>query len=194
MRRAIFLVALSTPAFAEAPRSERKPPLLTKADPIPKVAGKVTVLEEKKSAAIGGVQVTFKYASHKHGMAGGPPAPGMWGFDFVKGSKQDVELRHTDTGFESEVNAHGQLLVFRHVDYTKFEIVHAGAAGKPLDDDACGVLIDAAAKKRGFPTDGPASTTQDNGIYVKNAEAWRGFCGSLTKRVWFAPPRLRDKE
>ncbi len=175
--------------MAETPKPQ-KPPALTKPDAVPKVSGAVTALEERKSAMIGGVQVTFAYASHKHGMAGGPPAPGMWGFEFLKGSKKEEEFRHTDSGFQAEVNAHGVLLVFRHLEYTKFEIVNAGAARKALDDDAC----DAAAKKRNFPIENSSSTSEVNGIYEKRTPTWLGYCGSLTKRVWFAPPRLRDQE
>lgn len=193
MRSALILIALGSTAVAETPKPQ-KPPALTKPDAVPPVKGAVTTLEKTKSAMIGGVKVTFAYASHKHGMAGGPPAPGMWGFELFKGSKKEEELRHTDSGFQSEINAHGVLLVFRHVDYTKFEIVNAGAAPKALDDEACGALIDAAAKKRGFPTSESSSTSEDNGIYEKHTPIWRGYCGSLTRRVWFAPPQLRDKE
>ena len=118
----------------------------------------------------------------------------MWGFQFVKGGTQEVELRHTESGFESEVAAHGVLLVFRHLGYTKFQIVNAGRAGKPLDDDACDALIDKAATKRNFPTDGSSSMSENNGIVEKHTPTWRGYCGTLTRRVWFAPPRLRARE
>lgn len=194
MRLALFLITGTSLAFAETPKPE-KPPALTKADPVPPVKGPVTALEEKKSAMIGGVKVTFTHASHKHMAAGSGPAPGMWGFEFLKGGKlEDTELRHTESGFESEVAAHGALLVFRHLSYTKFEIIAAGKAPKPLDDDACGELIDKAAAKRSFASGGSSSTYEENGIVEKRTPTWRGFCGTLTKRIWFAPPKLRRQE
>ena len=193
MRIALFLITYSSLAYAETPKPE-KPPALAKADPVPPVKGAVTTLEEKKSATIGGVNVTFTYASHKHMIAGTGRSPGMWGFEFVRGGKSQVELRNTEEGFEAEVDARGVLLVFRHVGYTKFNIVNAGKAPKPLDDAGCEILIDKAAAKRSFSLDGASSTGESDGIIQKTTPTWIGYCGTLTKRVWFTPPVPRDRE
>jgi hypothetical protein len=198
--RAGFLVVLfgSSVTFADAPAPAPKqppttPPALTTADPVPPVKGPITKLAVKASATIGGVKVTFAYNSHKHMIAGSGPAPGMWGFEFVRGGqKEEIELRHTEPAFEAEVAAKGALLVFRHIDYSNFEIVLAAAkAPKPLDDEACAELIDKAAAKRKFPVNQSASADELNGILRKTTPSWIGYCGTLTKRVWFAPPAPR---
>jgi hypothetical protein len=195
MRAALLLITCSTIAYAETPKPE-PPPALIKADPIPPVKGPVTSIEEKKTVTVGGTKITFAYASHKHVAAGSGPAPGMWGFEFVRGGKKaETELRHTASAFEAEVDAHGALLVFRHAGYTKFDIVLAAAkAPKPLDDDQCSELIDKAAETRKFPTGGNASTSEYNGIVQRSTPTWVGYCGTLTKRVWFTPPKLRKRE
>lgn len=163
------------------------------ADPVPPVKGPVTKLVEHKSAVIGGTRVTFAYASHKRVAAGHGPAPGMWGFEFVRaGKKSEVELRHTASGFQAEVAAHGVLLVFRHVDYTTFEIVLAAArAPKPLDEEGCSELIDKTAEKRKLPIDESSSSSEAGGIVEKTTPSWIGYCGTFTKRVWFAPRKPR---
>lgn len=193
----VFGLFGSSIAFADMPAPPPKPPpVITTADPVPAVKGRVTKLAVKGSATIGGVKVTFAYNSHKRMAAGSGPAPGMWGFEFVRGGRkqemQEIELRHTESKFEAEVEAKGALLVFRHVDYSNFEIVLVAAkAPKPLDDEACAELIDKAAAKRKFPVDESASTNESNGIVVKATPSWIGHCGTLTKRVWFSPPVVR---
>lgn len=187
VRSLVVVIAMSSVAGAETPKPV-PPPALTKPDRVPEVRGPTGKIEERKAISIGGVSVRFAYASHKH-PAGSGPAPGMWGFVVTKnGRTQELELRHVDAGFESEIAAHGVLLVFRHRDYSTFEIVAAGKAGTPLDDDGCDAAIDKAAAKRGFPPATSASTGEANGVFEKQTPSWRGFCGSYTRRVWFAPP------
>lgn len=194
MRSALFLIALASSAMAETPKPQ-PPPALTKPDPVPPVKGQFARLEEKKSATLAGMKLTFVSASHKMGMAGGPPAPGMWGFELAGASgKQAFELRHTDSGFEAEVAFYSTLFVFKHVDYTTFDVTMIGKAPQASTEDECSALIDKAAAKRGFATPKSSSTSIENGVVEKRTPSYRGYCGTLTNRVWFKPPASRDKE
>jgi hypothetical protein len=175
-----------TPVDAPPPPAplalDTKPPALT---------GKVTKLAVKTSATIGGVTVKFASNGHKH-PAGRGRTLGMWRFEVSRGAKKDdFELRDDEEDFEAEVDVLGVAMVFRHVDYSTFEIVLVAAkAPKPLTDDACAELVNAAAAKRGLP-DESDGYSMDNGIVVARAPRWRGHCGTLTRRIWFTelPPR-----
>jgi hypothetical protein len=153
----------------------------------PPLPGKPTKLEEGKTTTVGGVTIKFAGASHKRPMQGGPSL-GMWSFDLARGGKREsIELRDDASHFESEVDALGVALVFRHVDYTTFEITLAAARSPTaLTDDACAELIEKAAVKRGLP-DSLSGYTTDNGIVVARAPRWTGHCGTLTRRIWFTP-------
>jgi hypothetical protein len=157
----------------------------------PALTGKVTKLAVKSSATIGGVTVTFASNGHKH-PAGRGRTLGMWRFEVSRGAKKDdFELRDEEEDFEAELDVLGVAMVFRHVDYSTFEIVLVAAkAPKPLTDDACAEQITAAAAKRGLPDEHSGYST-DDGIVVARAPRWRGHCGTLTRRIWFTelPPR-----
>jgi hypothetical protein len=159
---------------------------ITVPDPIPAVKGPVTKLETKKTATIGGMQVTFSYSSHKS-----DGELGMWGFELARGGrKESFELRSESSRFEAEVDALGALLVFRHIDYNNFEIVLAAAkTPKPLDNDGCRAAIEKAATARKLTIDGSSSTGTEDGIIKMSNKGWVGYCGVYTRRIWFAPVR-----
>jgi hypothetical protein len=153
-------------------------------DPIPPVKGTVTKIATNSTVTITGIKITFKYSSHKSG-----GELGMWGFEAVRfGAKKEFELRHEKEHFESEVDVGGAPLVFRHVDYNNFEIVLATAKGKPLDQDGCRAEIEKAAATRKLTIGDRSGTSEENGVVRFSTNGWVAYCGTLTRRIWFAPP------
>lgn len=153
----------------------------------PLVKGPTTKLEVGHTATIGGAVVRFTGNNHKHAANTGR-ATGIWGFELAReGAKRDLELRSEDDGFEAEIDAHGVLLVFRHVSYDTFEVVlAANPTPKPLDPDACFALVAAAAK---LPPDSGHSTRSEHGFVIVDAQDWTAYCGMFTRRVWFGGNR-----
>lgn len=147
----------------------------------PRVRGKSATVVAKKSVTLGGVSISFEYASHKHGAD-----LGMWGFTLKKGAKsEEIELRSSTQRFQAEVVAHGVALVFEHVEYEKFTVTLAAArAPKPLDEDQCAARIIDAALKKGLTEGDHRSWREEHGVVILEDEKWLGFCGTLTKRVW----------
>jgi hypothetical protein len=153
----------------------------------PTVAGEVARIEVKSVRTVGGVQVKFAYANHKHAVAGGDSL-GMWGFELTRGSRRaELELRSEQSGFEAEIDALEALLVLRHLDYTTFEIVLVAArAPAPLGEDACIERIEAEVQRRGLSF-ASVSHGERDGIVTARSADWRGYCGTYTRRVWITP-------
>jgi hypothetical protein len=158
----------------------------------PAVKGKTVTVELKKPVTIGGLSISLARANHKH--ADGGTALGMWTFSVKKGATaKDVEMRSSTEHFQAEVSVHGVLLVFQNVSYEKFTVTLAAAkAPKPLTDDACAALITAAAEKAEIEQGAARGWSNEEGIVVMTAEGWRGYCGTLTKRVWLENPMAVD--
>lgn len=158
----------------------------------PAVSGKTVTLAVNKSVTLGGVTITFGAANHKHAVDGG--SLGMWTFVAKKGTaKKQLEIRSEDSHFEAEVALHGVAFVFHHISYESFAItLVARKAPRPLADDACADRVSAHAKTRGLPEGTSRSHSNDNGIVVVRTDAWQGYCGTLTKRVWIENPNAID--
>jgi hypothetical protein len=182
----IAVVEVDAPPPVEEPPPPADLPTIAIPDPVPPVKGPVTKIAEKTTATIAGIKITFTHSSHKSG-----GELGMWGFELVRfGAKQEFELRSEGSNFEAEVDAKGTLLVFRHVDYTTFEIVLAAAkTPKLFDEDACRAEIEKAAAARKLTVGDSSSTSADMGIVRMSTKGWVGHCGQYTHRVWFTPPR-----
>jgi hypothetical protein len=159
----------------------------------PAVKGKTVTLVAKKSVTLGGLSISFAKANHKHAEGGG--SLGMWTFVVKKGTKsEDLELRSSDEHFQAEVAIHGVALVFEHVEYEKFNVTLAAAkAPKPYSEDACAKLINEAADKAEKEQGASRGYSNEEGIVVMTAEGWRGFCGTLTRRVWLEDAAPKKK-
>jgi hypothetical protein len=153
------------------------------------VPGTVTSIKESETITIAGIAIKFAGATHKHAVKG--PALGRWMFEAARGGKTEtIELESTAEGFEAEVAVHGAFLAFRHVDYTKFDIVlGAERAAAPLDQDACVERIRAAATKASLSLGTESGYSTSQGIVTYTAPGWVGHCGTLSQRVWFTKPR-----
>lgn len=158
----------------------------------PAVKGKTVTVSVDKTATLGGISISFGSANHKHAVDG--DTLGMWTFATKKGGvKKEFELRSEREGFEAEVVVHGAALVFRHLEYEKFSVtLFAAKAPKPLSDDACADRVSALAAKQGQPESSSRGYSNDNGIVKVTSGAWRGYCGTLTKRVWIESSNAVD--
>jgi hypothetical protein len=158
----------------------------------PAVKGKTVAITVKKSVTLGGVSISFGVANHKH--AAGGDTVGMWTFVAKKGgSKTEFELRSEDEHFEAEVVVHGVALVFQHVAYEKFNVtLFAQKAPKPLDDDTCADKVSALAAKQGLKEGPSRGYSNDEGIVKVTTGGWKGYCGTLTRRVWIENPTAAD--
>lgn len=150
----------------------------------PAVKGTSVTVVEKKSSTLGGLSITLSRSSHKHADEG--PTLGIWTFNVKKGATaKEVELRSDEEQFQAEVAVHGVALVFQRLTYESFTVTLAAAkAPKPLTDDACAKLISDLATKQKIEEGGSRGWSNHEGIVVMTADGWRGYCGTLTKRVW----------
>ncbi len=150
------------------------------------LAGAATKIKERETVTIAKTAIEFSGASHKHAVKG--PSVGMWYFRATRdGKTEEIELRSSDDRFEAEVVAHGLFFLFRHVSYTEFEIVlGAETAPAPLDQDACVERIRAAATKASLSVGPESGYSTSQGIVWFKAKGWTGYCGTLSRRVWFA--------
>ena len=158
----------------------------------PAVKGKTATITVKKSVTLGGLSISFGVANHKHADNG--DTLGMWTFVAKKGaSKKEIEVRSEVEHFEAEIAVHGVALVFRHVDYETFTItLFAQKAPKPLDDDACADRVSALAAKQGLKEGSSRGYSNRDGIVIVTSGGWKGYCGTLTKRVWIETSAVDD--
>jgi hypothetical protein len=155
------------------------------AEPAPAVTGPKITASSGKSARLGALQITFAPPNHKHATDG--TTVGMWTFRIVKDRSkrvETIELRSAKGSFQAEQVAFGVGLVFEHVDADTFTIVRI-ANTKPLDDDACAEKVGAAAAKKGLRSGSATGFANHHGIVAVGSGNWRGYCGTLTKRIWF---------
>ncbi|MFN0252692.1 MAG: hypothetical protein ACKV2T_37810 [Kofleriaceae bacterium] len=150
----------------------------------PLIKGKTVTITVNKSATLGGLSISFGNAHHKHAADG--DTLGMWTFVAKKGrSKKEIELRSEDANFEAEVAIHGVALVFRHVEYEKFNVtLFAQKAPRPLDDETCADRVSVLAAKQGLKEGPSRGYSNRSGIVTVTSGGWTGYCGTLTKRVW----------
>ena len=150
----------------------------------PAVKGKTATAELKKPVTLGGLSISLTRANHKH--SDGGPTLGMWTFSIKKGAAtKEIELRSDEEQFQAEVAIQGVALVFELVSYEKFTVTLAAAkAPKPLSDDACAAMITQAADDAEIEQGASRGWSNHEGIVVMTGEGWRGYCGTLTKRVW----------
>jgi hypothetical protein len=152
----------------------------------PKVTLKVGVAQ-----SLGGLKIKLTAQNHKHAVGG--DTLGIFEFEIQRGTKtRQLELRSMEVGFESELDVHGSLLVFRHVAGGEFvATLAAQRTPAPQTEEECAALIDAGATAAGHPTTSSRSYTDANGVLVMLTRSWRGYCGRYTRRVWFAAPRSK---
>jgi len=154
----------------------------------PKVTLKVGVAQ-----TLGGMKIKLTAQNHKHAV--GADTLGIFTFEIQRGTKsRQLELRSLEVGFESEVDTHGALIVFRHVAGGEFvATLAAQRTPTPQTEEECAALIDAGATAAGHPTTSSRGYTDANGVLVMLTRSWRGYCGRYTKRVWFAGPKIDPK-
>ena len=155
----------------------------------PAANGPKVTLRTNVAQTLGGMKIKLTAQNHKHAI--GADTLGIFEFEIQRGSKtRKLELRSMEVGFESELEVHGALLVFRHV--AGGELVATLAAQRaptPQTEEECAALIDAGATAAGHPTTSSRSYTDANGVLVMLTRSWRGYCGRYTRRVWFAGPK-----
>jgi hypothetical protein len=152
----------------------------------PKVTTKVGVAH-----TLGGLRIKLTAQHHKHAVSG--DTLGIFAFEIQRGAKtRQLELRSMEVGFESELDVHGALLVFRHVAEGEFVVTLAAQrTPTPQSEEECAALIDAGATAAGHPTTSSRTYTDANGVLVMLTRSWRGYCGRYTRRVWFGAPRSK---
>lgn len=150
----------------------------------PPLKGKTVTLVGKKAATLGGLSISFTSMRHTH--ADGGDAVGMWSFVVKKGAKsKKLELRFSNASSQAEVVIHGVALAFEPVEREKFAVtLIAQEAPKPLDDHACAEKVSALAAKQGVKEGTWRRSWNHDGIVVVTTANWRGYCGTLTERVW----------
>ena len=154
---------------------------------VPLLAGPVTPVKERETVTVGGVAITFDFASHKHAVNG--RSEGRWQFTAVRdGKPQVIEVETWGNYVEAEINAHGVFIQLRHTGYTSFDIVLVAAqAPAPLDAETCAARIEAAVPRAGLKRGNQSGTDLMHGIVELRDpdQGWIGHCGTLSQRLWF---------
>lgn len=102
-------------------------------------------------------------------------------------ASESLELTTERRRLRAELVLFGTSVTVRTDNGPPFEVtLHSAIAPTPLTDEQCTEMVVAAATKRGLDVGAARSSRTVEGILEFNASsAWRGFCGTLTRRVWF---------